>query len=358
MATFKTQIENLTKLDTTGDESKITQWLVDGVREVVNRISNISPGEIVKFTKSSSSPNNDELVVTGKLLSVMRNHFKTLGRINQLRKATLIDPNNRADALDKTSLYYRSEYNPGYYIMNGKINVVPIPDSNNYIELAQIAYDSDVTYASESISDFPYEYEHLIVQYAAIKVLFRHLTTVEETMGTMTLPDIPTAPVNLDNLTDINHLTIPEFTAPQMSYLDWTDTNNWISTEEDSEMLASRMSEIDGKLKEYGTLLETEKTKFEEANTKFQAELQIAIENTRSENEKDTRALQIFSQEVIRYQQEVTKEIQRYQYEVITKATKKYEWVANRYSGLVKDYTDAFALMGNIQKQSQPKGDK
>ena len=38
MATFKTQIESLTKINTTGDEDKITQWLKDGVREIVNRI--------------------------------------------------------------------------------------------------------------------------------------------------------------------------------------------------------------------------------------------------------------------------------------------------------------------------------
>ena len=357
MATFKTQIESLTKINTTGDEDKITQWLKDGVREIVNRITTISPGEIVKFTDSTISDKNNDLVVTGKIISVMRNQLD--GSTNKLRRAGIIDPNNRYDATDVNSLYYRSAINPGYYILNGKINVLPEPSSSEYIDITQIKYDDSLSYGSEEIDYFPYEYEHLLVQYGAIKVLFRHLTTIEETMGVMTLPDVPGLPVNLEHLTDMNHLTVPEFNSPQMSYLDWVDTNNWISSEEDSEMLASRMSEIDGKMKEFGANLEKEKAKFEEANIKFQAELQVAVENTRSKNEKTTREIQVFSQQVINYEKEVTKEIQRYQYEVITKATKRYEWVANRYSALIKDYSDAFALMGNIQQQSQkPKGDK
>ena len=62
MATFKTQIESLTKINTTGDEDKITQWLKDGVREIVNRITTISPGEIVKFTDSTILDKNNDLI--------------------------------------------------------------------------------------------------------------------------------------------------------------------------------------------------------------------------------------------------------------------------------------------------------
>ena len=130
MATFKTQIESLTKINTTGDEDKITQWLKDGVREIVNRITTISPGEIVKFTDSTISDKNNDLVDTGKIISVMRNQLD--GSTNKLRRAGIIDPNNRYDATDVNSLYYRSAINPGYYILNGKINVLPASTSCKY----------------------------------------------------------------------------------------------------------------------------------------------------------------------------------------------------------------------------------
>tara|TARA_E500000305_G_scaffold55010_1_gene43883 strand:+ start:12560 stop:13642 length:1083 start_codon:yes stop_codon:yes gene_type:complete len=352
LATFETQIENLTKIDIgTSEQPMVTQWLRDGVREIVNRVSTISPGDMVKFTTTTVSSSNDSLVVNGKILSVMRNQF--IASDNKLRKADIIDTSQRYNATDKDSLSYRSAYNPGYYILNGTLNVVPDPSTSDFISLTQIAYDQELTYASESVEHFPYEYEHLVPLYASIKLIFRQFSVVEEEMGVFNAPALPNAPSVLESEGNLNQYITPQFTSPTFSHLDFVDTNNWISVEEDSEMLAARMSEIDGKMKEFQLKLELEKTKFEEANNKFQADLQIEIENIRSKNDKGARDIQLYSQEVAEYEQEVVKEVQRFQYEVITKSTKKYEWLGSRYSALLKDYNDAFALMGNLSSKQQ-----
>jgi hypothetical protein len=108
-------------------------------------------------------------------------------------------------------------------------------------------------------------------------------------------------------------------------------------------------------MREYTVLLEGAKGKFEEDKVKFQADINVAMENVKHLDEKETREVQLFAQEVLNYEKAVQEEIQRYQYEVVAKTTKKYEWLTMRWKSLLEDYNSAFSLMGNIsKKQEQP----
>ena len=357
MADFQTQIENITKLDASADQSKITQWLKDGIKEIINRIIAISPGETAKFTSTSNSNLNNDITVQGKILSVMRDQYFVGG--NRLRKADMIDPNSRYDVTDSDSIYYRTAYNPCYYILDGKINTLPTPDNDNLLYVTQVYYEQDVAYDSTSVSNFPDEYEHLVPMYAAIKFMFRQLAVVEEEMGTMNLPEIPQKPILSENQTILDGITVPVFDMPDMSYIDWADTDKWISTEEDSEMLAARVQEIEGKTREFAVKVDGARAQFENDNSKFQADVSAAIKNTEHKDQKEIREIQIFQNEVISYEKQTVKEIQRYQYEVLGKVKAKYEWLGGRMSGLLQDYNGAFSVMGDVaarmkQQQQQP----
>ena len=123
MATFESQVEGLTGLTisssgTNPTQDELTQFLKDGIIDVINRTIELAPTETVKFTSSMSDSNNNGIAVTGKAISIVREHDSA----TILRPCTIIQASDRYEATDTDSLKYRSKYNPGYYILNGKIS--------------------------------------------------------------------------------------------------------------------------------------------------------------------------------------------------------------------------------------------
>jgi hypothetical protein len=165
--TFKQQVESLTGL-TISDSSnptqdELSQFLTDGAVDVINTMIEIAPQEAVKFTTTTTDSNNDGITVTGKSVSIVREHDSA----TILRPCTLISAQDRYEATNKESIKYRSKYNPGYFILDGKIFSVPDSASgNNGVKVTQISYPT-IYYTQDSIITFPNEFEYLVVIYAA-----------------------------------------------------------------------------------------------------------------------------------------------------------------------------------------------
>ena len=178
MATFLDQVNALTSLEISGSttdpsQNELSEFLRDGVKDVVNRIIALKPQEASKFSKTTESATNNT-AYTGKILSVVREHdSETI-----LRRCTPISSNLRYLATDEDSIHYRSKSNPGYYILQGVVCTVPAPggSSNSYI-VDQVHYDVGLAYGdnynatTSTIANFPIEYEYLVAIYAAIKSL-------------------------------------------------------------------------------------------------------------------------------------------------------------------------------------------
>ena len=96
MATFEEHIEGLTKIDITTtsspNQTQLTGFLVDGLIDCVNKIINLSPEEISKFTKTTNA--TDSVAKKGKIISVVREHDST----SILRPCTPINPSLRYEA--------------------------------------------------------------------------------------------------------------------------------------------------------------------------------------------------------------------------------------------------------------------
>jgi hypothetical protein len=149
MATFQAQVEGVTQLTvvTTPTTGELTQFLTDGVKEVINRIISIRPDEASKFSISSSDSTNAGIAVEGQVISVVREHDSA----SILRPCSPIDPGNRYESTDVDSLRYRSKYNPGFYQLNGKIFLVPVAaTSNNAAIVTQVNYPT-VAFGDSSI---------------------------------------------------------------------------------------------------------------------------------------------------------------------------------------------------------------
>jgi len=236
LATFEEQVEGMTGL-TIGsspapDSNVFTDMLREGVRDVVNKMTEVRPETLNLFTDTTNSTSNIDKV--GKVLSVVREHDST----SILRKCTAIDPGDRYEATDADSLLYRSKTNPGWYEIDGQIHCVPAAGSgNNDIVVTQVYYDAGLvggdTYGGGNILSFPVDYEHLVVLYAAIRcfqaalaaksapsvpvsqaIPILNITATDPTA--ITLTTVNYNPVIASSSTVLTSLTAPTYTKPTL----------------------------------------------------------------------------------------------------------------------------------------------
>jgi len=159
----------------------------------------------------------------------------------------------------------------------------------------------------------------------------------------------PVAPSLTDTTVTESSITEPSFIPPVMSVPDFSDTNTWISTEEDSEMLAARVQEIQAKIGEYSARMGEAQAQFNKDNAIFQKDIQIAIQNAQIESAEDGMKLQKFSNEVQQYQANVAKEVQEYQQNL---AGDLQVWQAERQTDLQKYNTDVQNEVNEFNKEN------
>ena len=95
-----------------------------------------------------------------------------------------------------------------------------------------------------------------------------------------------------------------------MQSLNWSDVENWITTEEDSEMLSSRVQAIQAQIGEYQAKLNEAQSIFNQENIEYQAKLQIALQDASQANTGDGSLISQYGADVQVYQSEVNSIIQ------------------------------------------------
>ena len=411
MATFEAQVEGLTGLSigTSPTTTELSQFLQDGVKEVVNRIVALNPGEIPKFTTTTRDTDGTGVVLKGKILSVVRE----AGDPSKLYACVQISTQDRWEATEKDSFKFRSKFNPAYYIQDGKIFGIPDYESNGFIHVTQVTYDTAIVYTSSAIEDFPDEYEYLVALNAACKSITNALSTKNDllpsdvsnitlnivgsslptfvsppgfvlpaslsasdvdfssvgsiesfispafvaptlaSISSMSLPAAPVAPTLDSSSIDTSGLTNPTFTAPVMNAPDWSDSNTWITTEEDSEMSAARVQEISGKISEFSARMSESVARFEKENSILQKDLQVAMQNA---NTFEQGKLSKYGAELQSYQSQVNTEIQKWTNETFGKEfqewSQKYQGQLASYgSDVQKEVSRVSASVDNFQAQ-------
>jgi len=80
LATFETQVEALTGISIDGSsnptQTELSSFLVDGVKDVVNKMIVARPAELNKFTNTTNSTSYVDKI--GTILSVVREHDSTV----------------------------------------------------------------------------------------------------------------------------------------------------------------------------------------------------------------------------------------------------------------------------------------
>jgi len=308
-------IENITGVSDADD-----QFVISAQKFVVASV----PKDLLMFAQKASSPSTDgsaiSFSVNDSITDVQRNGYS----------CTEIPMSDAVWALDSSSLRFATAKRPVFYHKQGSVHFAPVTDGSNagyvfYVDFSKIDDDSDLRNA---------------VVYHACASEFTKIST-GKTIDYSDTP-VPSEPTLQDNSISFS-TSVPTFTPPVMSAPDFGDTDNWISTEEDSEMLASRVQEINSKVNEYSARMAESQAVFNKENAEYQAQLQISIQNAQLSSQDDSQKLQDYSSRVQAYASEVNEKIQKigtavqYMSHYSNESKKYYEWAVMQVQSYVKN---------------------
>ena len=376
MADFQTRVDGLTGL-TAGTHyttAELTEYLKDGVLEITNRIVALKPDQAELFQRAATSDSQGVDVGRSQILYVMReaNLDGSSDGSSSWKPCRKIPTSMQSKVADSTSLHFASIHSPAFAVeSNGVINVYPVPSANNGIKVLHVnktpvnGSGSSLAHNHDDILYFPEDKVYLVVIYAGLKALTNAMAAKNSTVETSLFPDDialpvpPTAPSVDLTAVDTSGITDPTFRAPVMSIPDWSDTNNWISVEEDSEMLSARVAEINTKVQTYNAELQEAKLSFDQENSVLQKDLQVAVQNAQL---YEKNILAKYQQQIIQYEKKITGLVGKFSSEIqkgvgrLSQYRVDYEWLQSRYLMLQKEYDTAFIILrGNAPQISQPR---
>ena len=219
MAQFGAQIKSLTGIDSSNStiQTYLTQWLTDGHREIISVLPINKLEECTDTQILDSTTTQFEYTASGKgrVMSVSRSdgtYNQICRKVNPSFSSRVQNPND--------IMYYATNTDPVYYMKSSSLTVYPSPTDSEPAEVIFINLPS-VSYSSESIEKFLNEAEYLVVNYASIKALSYLMNQISGD--------------ELDLVTD------------------FADANNWLNTEEDSEMVSSRINVISAQINDFTT---------------------------------------------------------------------------------------------------------
>ena len=219
MANFDAQVKSLTGIDISNStiQGYLTQWLTDGAREVTNVMPQDILEEHATKTEIDSSPGYLDLsnASIGKVFSVSRNDG------SKFRVCRKVPPSYYSRLSDSTEMmYFADTADPAYYILNKQLHVYPASTDAQKAEVIHATIPT-AAYNSDVITAFPDEAFYIVVNYASIKALNYLMNQISND--------------ELDLVTD------------------FADANNWLNTEEDNEMVSSRLSVIGAQINDFNT---------------------------------------------------------------------------------------------------------
>ena len=203
------------------------------------------PKDLLKWAQNVSSASTDGSAIsftsTDSIIDVQRNGYS----------CKEIPLSESAFALSSASLKKSTSTHPAWYHKQGAVHFAPVTDGSNagyifYVDHSQIDDDSDLRNA--------------VINYASSKEF--SALAVSSTFPSMSW----------------GKETPPVFTPPVLQQPDWSDVENWITTEEDSEMLNSRVSAIQSQIAEYTAKLQSAQAEFGADLQDYQARLAETVQ--------------------------------------------------------------------------------
>ena len=285
--TFEAQVEGLTGLTisssgTSPTQQELTDFLVDGVRDVACRVLAIKPEEAELFSTTTSAINSASgtEIQSGVIISVVRANGDDSTKLNPAER---ISPNDRYRAKDTNSLHYRSKYNPAYYVSGKTVYIIPDPANNSNKDDAYITYvdyDTGIVYSDNAgaIDYFPDKYQGLVSLYAACRSLLNAMGATIASISDYTAPVISStaaggsAAADLTTMTDSNWTYLDyDFDDENIDYSTWFQAvGDMIQNQEDFELATAQLEKINAYLTAYQQSVSNSSVKFDKTVAKYE----------------------------------------------------------------------------------------
>jgi len=402
MANFDAQIQDLVGTGFT-DQTAMDTWMTEGARELIN----LFPPNLLFQCATESTLNHSTTTLTnmdtrGSVLGVTRSD----GSIQHPCRE--IPGLYRGRATDsKDLMFFGSPSDPVYYIWNNILSVAPTPNQSETAVIQHISYPSIDASGESSISNFPDNAEYLVVLYAAKKALQQQLNSKQSDLPTdISAPALASVGSSLPTYSapssfvlipppagadvDLSSITFSFPNVPVASP-NFADIDNWITTEEDSEMAAARIQAVSQELAEYGTNIQSYSAEVTKETQRFQAEIAKALQKYQAEtgydlglyNAEVQAQVQRFNSDLQKNTANFANDLQKYQAEFakvssdnqntlakytqdlanynlkMQKHTADYQWLQGQYAIVEADYQKGVqALIGGGATPPQQQGGK
>ena len=194
VTSFKDRITDLVGSLGTADDDAIEQWVLDGCYDVMTKVVNID--NPMTFSIQSSSYSSAMAVDITELRDIV-----LVERNNIACKPTDVQKRHLYDNVD--SLYFLTDDDPGFYILNNQLIVKPNPTASQQAHYTYIPEYSITDFTgTSSIDNYPKKYYAHIILYAAIMTAARRMQDLMDDTAVNTM-------YSLDNIRNLINGDIP-----------------------------------------------------------------------------------------------------------------------------------------------------
>ena len=160
MATFSAQVVDL--VGAFSDETALDSFITEGANEVINAM----PRPIMERVAEETTFTNTVSSEGHKVLHVLKND----GTIDQPCRLVLASKRGRIQ--DSSDMEFATSSDPAYYIQDSLVTLFPTGSGGKLVSIPTYSQASPLDASGIStITNFPNEYEYLVVLYASVKAL-------------------------------------------------------------------------------------------------------------------------------------------------------------------------------------------
>ena len=177
---FRDRIDALTGIvviNGTDSDAAISDWLSDGLKEVLNILPPEKLAECVTIATLDDSPTTFNLntVTNGKPISVTREDAQGIKQ-----PCRPISPLLATRITDENDIMFASTTDPVYYMSGGTLTVYPTPTATQAAEVLHVPLTAVAHGDDSGIANFSNDVEYVVVLYASIKAAQSLLASEED----------------------------------------------------------------------------------------------------------------------------------------------------------------------------------
>ena len=384
MANFDAQVVELVGVTYSSDQAALDQFITEGANEVINAMPRALMERVAEETAVVDGTTTSE---GHKILHVLRND----GTIDQPCRLVLASKRGRIQ--DSSDMEFATTSDPAYYIQDGKINI--FPNGNGLMASMPTYSQSSPLDASAiaTITNFPNEYEYLVVLYAAIKALQQVLNSIvladaSISYSNASVGDGITAAVDSITVapTDAAGSTGSAYTSPsiefasgsasahgagllsmndgtidnddhQIDYDRWWDIlAEYIENQEDTELATMQLQKIRAYIDAFQAEVQDAQAAMQATIEDARQSTQASIANAQNDVQASIQKMQLSTQASIQKMQLSTNVnianaaktmealIQDYS-ALVTEKTNEYNWALGQQAKLQADYDKGIQIM-------------